>query len=323
MQVVAALNIMALSHAHTIQQPNDDRMMPHLNPAPHTLTTGLSGRLAARAGAYTTYTSGLAPTYLQANLIVLPSQYASDFRLLCRRNPAPCPLLAESKEVGRWDELKSWIDGVSGERIASDIDIRYDFPCYMVYENGSLIRSNCLDVSKDWTVDHVGFLIGCSYSFETALVQAGLPPLHMVLSRNVAMYRTNIPLCPAGVFESSTYVVSMRPYKKKDVDEVRDITRPYVAVHGEPLAWGWNAVESLGIKDINAPEWGDVPLAPDGQDLVPEIGEGEDQLVPVFWACGVTPQEAIVRAKLQGTVIGHAPGHMIILDVRDWDILPS
>ena len=287
------------------------------------LETGLSARLAARQGKLVSFTSGLAPSYLQANLIILPARYASDFRLLCRRNPAPCPLLAESKGVGRWDELKSWVEGISDEGIAKDVDLRYDFPQYMVYQDGILTKSHCLDVADYWKEDHVGFLIGCSYSFEAALSDAGLTPPHILLGRNVAMYRTNIPLCPAGVFVNSTYVVSMRPYKRKDVEQTRNITRPYTAVHGEPVAWGWETVYRLGIVDINAPEWGDAPLTLDGEQLKEGIGRGEEEIVPVFWACGVTPQEAIVKAKLQGTVIGHAPGHMMVLDIRDWDVLPK
>jgi uncharacterized protein YcsI (UPF0317 family) len=287
------------------------------------LETGLSARLAARQGKHVSFTSGLAQTYLQANLIILPARYASDFRLLCRRNPAPCPLLAESKGVGRWDELKSWVEGVSDESIAKDVDLRHDFPRYMVYQDGVLSRSHCLDVADEWQEDHFGFLIGCSYSFESALSDAGLIPPHISLGRNVAMYRTNIPLCPAGVFVNSTYVVSMRPYKRKDVEQTRDITRPYTAVHGEPIAWGWEAVNRLGIANINAPEWGDAPLTLNGVELKEGIGQGEEEIVPVFWACGVTPQEAIVKAKLQGTVIGHAPGHMMVLDIRDRDVLPK
>jgi uncharacterized protein YcsI (UPF0317 family) len=131
------------------------------------------------------------------------------------------------------------------------------------------------------------------------------------------MYRTNIPLCPAGVFTGATYVVSMRPYKKTEIETVRDVTRPYVATHGEPIAWGWDAVERLGIKDINVPEWGDATLTLDGRPLI----EGDGEVVPVFWGCGVTPQEAVMRANLKGMVMGHAPGHMLVLDLKEEDLL--
>ncbi|OAP62396.1 hypothetical protein AYL99_04599 [Fonsecaea erecta] len=286
--------------------------------------TGENIRLAARDGAYDKQTSGAAPTYVQANLIAMPSKFAADFRLLCQRNPVPCPLLAESTEVGRWDELKSHVPGLNGKDMAKDLDLRHDFPKYMVYEDGQLARSHCGDIGDVWTEDHVGFLIGCSFSFEAALTAAGLMPSHIAHGRNVPMYRTSLPLCPAGVFSQSTYVVSMRPYRKKDIPKVRDITRVYVATHGEPLDWGWDAVTRLGIKDINKPEFGDSPVLPDGSLLTPGVGGGEsEEYVPIFWGCGVTPQEAVRQAGLEGPVIGHAPGHMIVLDIRDWDIVPS
>lgn len=291
-------------------------------PVPSTSTpfpTGLSARLGARNGLYTSFTSDLAPTYLQANLLVLPSRYAADFRLLCSRNPVPCPLLAEGAIPGQWSKLKSCISDHPDDQIAADIDIRKDAPRYMVYRDAQLVKSGCVDIVDEWTEDHVAFLIGCSFSFESALSEAGLPPRHATMNRNVAMYRTNIPLCPAGVFTGSTAVVSLRPYRKDQVDRVRDITRPYNATHGEPIAWGWDALRRLGIRDIDQPEWGDAPLTIDGRPL----GEayGDDENLPVLWGCGVTPQEAVMKAKLQGTVMGHAPGHMICLDVRDWDII--
>ncbi|CAC9888228.1 hypothetical protein D6D17_05924 [Aureobasidium pullulans] len=279
-------------------------------------STGVAVRLAARDGTLNGVTSGLAPSYLQANLIVLPSRYATDFRLLCARNPVPCPLLAESAQIGSYDSLMSYIDGLEGDRIASDIDIRHDAPRYMVYQDGRLTISHITNITSQWTEDHVAFLIGCSYSFETALIDDGLPPRHTVMGRNVPMYRTNIPLCPAGAFTGSTYVVSMRPYKRSDIERVRDITRPFVTTHGEPIAWGWHGMRNLGIADINSPNWGDAPVELDGQPL----DSTNEDVVPVFWGCGVTPQEAVMKAGLKGTVLGHAPGHMILLDVKDEDV---
>lgn len=286
--------------------------------------TGESVRLAARLGQYTSQTSGIAPSYVQANLIILPSHYASDFRLLCQRNPVPCPLLAESKTLGRPDDLTSHISGISGEQIAKDVDLRHDFPKYMVYENGRLVKSHCPSVEGEWTTDHVGFLIGCSFSFESALTAAGLTPAHTLHKRNVPMYRTSIPLCPAGVFQHSTYIVSMRPYRRKDIETIRNITRPYVTTHGEPIDWGWDAIKRLGIQSLGNPEYGDSPVALDGSSFVQGIDtDVDDEMIPVFWGCGVTPQEAIQRAGLAGTIIAHAPGHMIVLDIRDWDIIPK
>jgi len=283
--------------------------------------TGESIRLSARSGAYSKQTSGAAPTYIQANLIILPSKYAADFRTLCRRNPVPCPLLAESATVGSWHALRSWIPGVEGKDVAADVDLRHDCPRYMVYQDGLLKTSHCLNVEDEWTEDHVCFVIGCSFSFETALTAADLMPLHTAHGTNVPMYRTSLPLCPAGVFKTSTYIVSMRPYRKRDIEKIRDITRPYVATHGEPIDWGWEAVARLGIKNISLPDYGEAPVNSNGTELVPGEGVGDEELIPVFWGCGVTPQEAVQRAGLEGTIFGHAPGYMLVLDVRDWDIL--
>ncbi|KAF4631169.1 hypothetical protein G7Y89_g6962 [Cudoniella acicularis] len=283
------------------------------------LTTGAHVRQACRYGVHTTTTAGLAKTFIQANLIILPSRYASDFRLLCARNPVPCPLIAESEEVGRWDAVKSWISGLNGHDVLGSVDIRRDAPKYMVYKDNKLLKSHCDDLTAEWTEDHVAFVIGCSFSFESALSEAALSPRHVIMNRTVPMYRTNIPLCPAGVFTGSTYVVSMRPYKKSDIENVRTITRSFAMTHGEPIAWSWDAIARLGIKDIDIPDWGTAPLAGDGGRFGALFGNDDD--VPVFWGCGVTPQEAVMRADLKGTIMGHAPGHMLVLDCRDWDIV--
>ncbi|KAK0643169.1 DUF1445 domain-containing protein [Cercophora newfieldiana] len=284
---------------------------------PTLLQTGLATRLASRTQTLTSQTSGLAPSHLQANLIVLPQRYASDFRLLCQRNPVPCPLLAESSTPGSFTTLTSHLRRTPSSvpiPLASDIDLRHDAPKYLIYRDGK-VANEVTDLASHWEADHVGFLIGCSYSFEDALASAGLPPRHTVQGRNVPMYRTKLPLCPAGVFTGGTYVVSMRPYRIEDVERVREVTRRYVATHGEPIAWGWDGARRLGIEDIRRPEWGDVSLTEDGKA---EFAEGlEEGVVPVFWGCGVTPQEAVMRAGLDGTVMGHAPGHMIVLDVKD------
>jgi uncharacterized protein YcsI (UPF0317 family) len=287
--------------------------------SPTGLQTGVAVREASRNGTHTSTTSGLAPTYLQANLIILPSRYASDFRLLCARNPVPCPLIAESSAVGKWDSVRSCISGLSGEGVVSEVDIRRDVPKFNVYRDSKLVKFQCDDIVEEWTDDHVAFFIGCSFSFESALTEAGLAPRHTVLDRNTPMYRTNIPLCKAGVFDSGTYVVSMRPYKRKDIETVREITRPYMVTHGEPIAWGWDAIEKLGIKNIDTPEWGDPPVTLDGQPL--GVCDGDEDEIPVFWGCGVTPQEAVMRAGLEGTIMAHAPGHMLVLDCHDWDIV--
>ncbi|KAK7752586.1 hypothetical protein SLS62_005355 [Diatrype stigma] len=288
-------------------------------PLTHPSTTGRDVRLAARANAVRTPTSGLAPRHLQANLVMLPARYAADFRLLCARNPVPCPLLAESPAPGRWDAVSSRLP-IEVIDAAGGFDVRRDAPRYNVYEDGLLVESGAADVVGRWADDdHVAFLIGCSFSFEAALAAAGLPPRHAARGRNVPMYRTAVPLCPAGVFTGATYVVSMRPYRAAEVERVRAITRGYSDTHGEPIAWGWDALARLGIRDVDDPQWGDAPLTEGGRPL----GElyGSDDEVPVFWGCGVTPQEAVMRAGIQGTVMAHAPGYMLLLDCTNEDVV--
>lgn len=149
---------------------------------------------------------------------------------------------------------------------------------------------------------------GCSFTFEEALINAHLTPRHIERGTNVPMYRSNIPLMPAGVF-SGVQVVSMRPYKVSQIETVRDVTRPYVRTHGEPIAWGWDAAKRLGIADIHAPEFGDAPVILDDE-------------VPVFWGCGVTTQMAVMESPLvHGTVLAHAPGKMFCMDMKVGDIV--
>ncbi|KAI1339905.1 hypothetical protein F5Y15DRAFT_423391 [Xylariaceae sp. FL0016] len=317
-----------------ISQPSNLPSSPSIpDPAPTpieplALSTGHAVRLAARANTLTTTTSGLAPSHLQANLLILPSRYAADFRLLCARNPVPCPLLAESATPGSFTTLTSHIPSLPASRLLSsyDLDLRRDCPRYHVYRDGRLVPPpraghHRLDIRDEWTPDHVAFLLGCSFSFEAALAAAGLPPRHTRQARVVPMYRTRIPLCPAGVFADATHVVSMRSYPASRLDAVRRITRAYGATHGEPVAWGWGSLARLGIAAIDAPEWGDAPLTEDGRPLGAVCGSEEE--VPVFWGCGVTPQEAVMRAGLEGTVMAHAPGHMLVLDCVDEDIMGS
>ncbi|KAF2010640.1 DUF1445 domain-containing protein [Aaosphaeria arxii CBS 175.79] len=282
-------------------------------------TTGIEVRRAARDQILHGPTSGLAAGYLQANLIVLPERFADDFRQLCARNPVPCPLLAESAAPGRWDAVVSRVPGLESHRMLSDIDIRRDAPRYLVLDDGQVVdESGSLDIMDRWQDDHVAFLIGCSFSFESALLLAGLNVRHVVMGRNVPMYKTKLPLCPAGIFTGASYVVSMRPFRAEDIDAVRAITRPYAATHGEPIAWGWGALDTLGIENIDSPTWGDAPLTEDGRPLGELQASGDE--IPVFWGCGVTPIEAVRSAGLSGVVMSHSPGHMIVLDARDEDI---
>jgi uncharacterized protein YcsI (UPF0317 family) len=286
--------------------------------APTNLTTGQDVRLASRDSTFQHPTPGLAPHHLQANLIILPSSHASDFRLLCRRNPVPCPLLAESASPGDYQNLKSHIPGVTGEQIAKDLDLRRDAPRYMVYQDGEAVESErgCLDVEKSWdSNDHIAFLIGCSFSFESALIEAGLGVSNITHGKNVPMYQTTLRLNDAGRFQNRTYVVSMRPYELGQIEAVKEVTRPFELTHGEPIAWGWKAVKDLGIKDITNPEYGDKPVCMNGEPFTEESGE-----VPVFWGCGVTPQDAVLGKAVEGVVLGHLPGHMLVLDLKEEDV---
>jgi uncharacterized protein YcsI (UPF0317 family) len=288
-------------------------------------STGIEARLQSQTNKWDAPTCGTAPGYLQANLIVLPSQFAKDFEILCARNPVPCPLLASSASPGDFKTFKSHVPGVPDGKIAAGIDIRTDAARYNLYVDGKLSEPMIKSIEPHWDdSDHVAFLIGCSYSFENALSIAGLTPAHLAHGRNVPMYRTNISLCPAGAFRGSTFVVSMRMYRASEVERVREITRPYIATHGEPVAWGWDGTRDLGIKDVNIPDWGEVPIVEDGREVVQSEEEGkEDGFVPVFWGCGVTPQEAVMRAEIPGVVMGHSPGYMVVLDVKEEDVLPK
>ncbi len=242
-------------------------------------------RALFRAGLRTP-TSGYSPGYAQANLIALPREAAFDFLLFAQRNPKPCPVLdvTEPGEVSA-----SVFDG----------DLRSDLPAYRIYRHGELVEERA-DVTDLWRDDLVAFLIGCSFTFETPLLEAGVPVRHIEAGTNVAMYRTNRECRPAGRFRGPL-VVSMRPVPADRVADAVRITSRYPAVHGAPVHVGDPG--ALGIADLARPDYGD-PV---------EVREGE---VPVFWACGVTPQAA-VAASAPEFAIGHAPGHMAVTDVKD------
>ncbi|OQD67169.1 hypothetical protein PENDEC_c043G00707 [Penicillium decumbens] len=250
-----------------------------------------------------TNTAGIAPGYLQANLLVLPAKYAQDFHDLCLRNPVSCPLLGISTSPGDPHTVKP-----AGCIRSADFDLRTDFPKYRVYKKGKYLDSR-RDLLDLWTSDHVGFLIGCSFSFEDALTAAGLQPRHQKTGSIVAMYRSNIPLLPTGIFTGAHCIVSMRPYKPDQIDLVREVTRPYLSTHGEPVAWGWNGAKQLGIVNIGQPDFGEPQLFEEGE-------------VPVFWACGVTPQMAVESAGhlIDGLVFAHEPGHMLVTDWTTQDL---
>ena len=252
------------------------------------LTTGLDVRLASRSGALDAPTAGLAPGYVQGNLAILPRDYAEDFLRFCQANPKPCPLLGVS-EAG----------DPAIPALGADLDIRTDIPRYRVWRDGEAIGEP-RDIKSVWRDDLVSFVLGCSFSFEEALLQADVPLRHIERGTNVPMYRTNIQTQRAGRFHGPL-VVSMRPMKPADAIRAVQITTRLPAVHGAPVHLGYP--EAIGIADIAKPDYGDaVPV---------ERGE-----LPVFWACGVTPQAAIAAAKIP-FAITHAPGYMLATDLKN------
>lgn len=245
-------------------------------------------RRQIRQGKITSPTSGMCAGYAQANLVVLPRELAYDFLLFTQRNPKSCPVLEVSDAGSR---------GLS--YIAQDVDIARDIPKYRVYEKG-ILTGEYQDVEKFWRDDLVSFLIGCSFSFESELLEAGIGVRHIEENCNVPMFKTNIPCVPAGVFKGSM-VVSMRPLPYDQVVKAVMVTGEMPRVHGAPVHIG--TPEAIGIADIQKPDFGD-PVT---------IKEGE---VPVFWPCGVTPQNVVMNVK-PDFVITHAPGHMLITDIKN------
>ncbi|MGB9866364.1 MAG: putative hydro-lyase [Bacillota bacterium] len=243
-------------------------------------------RQAIREGKFCGPTAGLAPGYAQANLVILPARYAFDFLLFCYRNKKPCPVL-EVTDPG---------DPVP-RRMAPNADLRTDLPKYRVYVRGEL-KEEATEITGYWRDDFVCFLIGCSFSFESALLGAGVPVRHIELGRNVPMYITNRQCVPAGAFKGPL-VVSMRPIPASLVSRAVMVSAKYPSVHGAPVHVG--SPEALGIRDLEKPDFG---------DPVP-VYHGE---VPVFWACGVTPQ-AVAMASKPEIMITHSPGHMFITDI--------
>ena len=248
----------------------------------------LEARLAVRRGLHAGPTPGLAPGFVQGNLAVLPAAYAADFLRFCHLNPKPCPVIGMS-EPGR----------PTIPRLGADLDIRTDIPGYCLFRDGEHVQ-DLGDLKSVWQDDFVAFAIGCSFSFEEALLEAGVPIRHIERGCNVPMFRTSIATAQAGPF-GGPMVVSMRPLKPADAIRAVQITSRFPGVHGAPVHFGDPA--AIGIKDIAHPDFGDAV------DILP----GE---VPVFWACGVTPQSAI-RAARPPVSITHKPGCMLVTDLRN------
>ena len=257
-------------------------------------------RLRCRSGVFTGPTAGVCRAYVQANLVVLRESVAAEFEAFCRANPGPCPLL-ETLPTG----------SAAPARIASGADLRTDLPRYRVLRFGECVErptsveSYWDEAAGDGKGAFRAFLIGCSFTFEDALLAAGVPVRHVEQRCNVPMYRTNIACTSAGVFHGSL-VVSMRPMTPSQAERAAGITAGLPGAHGPPVHLG--DPSAIGVRDLSRPDYGD-PVT---------VRPGE---VPVFWACGVTPMEAILRAKLY-LAITHDPGHMFVTDLRA-DELPK
>lgn len=248
-------------------------------------------RHSIRAGHHTGQTSGLAPGLAQGNLLILPEAQAGDFLRFCQINRKPCPLLAVS-EPG----------DPALPRLGEDIDIRTDVPRYWIYEDG-VFQREVGDLKRVWRSDFVAFVLGCSFSFEEALLAAGVPIRNIEMGCTVSMYRTDIETAPSGPF-GGPMVVSMRPMAPADAIRAIQICSRFPDVHGAPVHFG--DPHAIGIDDLARPDFGDpVDIAPNE--------------VPVFWACGVTAQTAMQHAA-PPIAIGHRPGHMLITDIANSEL---
>ena len=251
------------------------------NPSPAAL------RAAVRSGAHTGNTSGLAPGYVQCNIVILPSDWAHDFLRFCQLNPRPCPLISMSEP------------GDPHLPALGDLDIRTDVPAYRVFEDGRAI-DEVNSVETRWRDDLVTFALGCSFSFEEALIADGLEVRNISQGCNVPMYRSSVTCATAGPFRSQM-VVSMRPFNAADAIRAIQVCTRFPSVHGAPIHLGDPRL--IGIGDLQAPDYGDAVLVHPTE-------------IPLFWACGVTPQLALETAQ-PPFAITHSPGCMLVTDVRN------
>lgn len=256
---------------------------------PRSVITGAEARRLFRQGTFTGPTHGFAPGYVQGNLAVLPKAMAADFMRFCQLNPKPCPLIGMSPSPG----------DPSVPELGADLDIRTDIPKYRVWRKGELVDERA-DILSVWRDDLVAFVLGCSFSFEDALLENDIELRHQTCGCNVPMYRTSIACKPSGPFHGPM-VVSMRPMKPADAIRAVQITSRFPSVHGAPVHIGLPHL--IGIKDIAKPDYGDA------------VEVRADEL-PVFWACGVTPQAVIASMKPE-FCITHAPGSMLVSDLKN------
>ena len=273
---------------HTTRPDPPTRIATSLATGVGSRSTPAEVRQAARSGALSQHTSGLAERHVQGNLVILPRESAADFLRYCQANPKPCPVLAVS-EPG----------DPALPALGHDIDMRSDVPRYRVWREGALVAEP-VDINDLWQDDFVSIVLGCSFSFEQALLDEGLRLRHVEQQRNVAMFRTSLPTVPAGPFQGPL-VVTMRPLKATDAIRAVQITSRFPAVHGAPVHLGDPAL--IGIHDLSRPDYGDAV-------------DVHDDEIPVFWACGVTPQAALRQARVP-LAITHAPGAMLVTDLLD------
>ncbi len=266
---------------------------PGAGTSPRDLADASPGQLRAlaRQGELRGNTSGLAPGFVQCNLVILPETWATDFLRFCQANPRPCPLLGVSPEPG-----------ATGLPRLGDIDLRSDLPAYRVFRDGRLVEERG-DIASLWQDDFVAFALGCSFSFEEALIAAGLEVRNVSEGANVPMYRSNLRCESAGAFRGDM-VVSMRPFPAADAIRAIQICSRFPAVHGAPVHLGDPSL--IGIDDLGRPDFGD------------PVSVREDEL-PLFWACGVTPQVALEQAA-PPLAITHSPGCMLITDLRNAEL---
>jgi len=250
-----------------------------------TYSSGSELRRAVRSGEFAGQTAGQAPDFLQGNLVVLPKEFAQDFLQYCLNNPKPCPLIGVSKP----GDYK--LPGLG------DIDIRKDVPKYRVFKDGKFVEE-VFDIATLWNEELVSFVLGCSFTFEDALQKNGYKVRHISQGTNVPMYRTNIQTMSVGLF-SGPLVVTMRSFPKNQISSVFEISAKYSHAHGAPVFWG--DPSDIGIQDLQKPDYGDPVEVPSNE-------------VPVFWACGVTPQAALEKAQPKISIT-HAPGCMLVTDL--------
>jgi len=251
-------------------------------------------RQKVRSGEWAQPTPNVCKDYVQANLVILPLKYAFDFTLLCLRNPKPCPIL-EVMEAGQYRT----------QYLSQDADIRTDIPKYMVYQDGKLVEERT-DIIDYWQEDLVTFLIGCSYTFEEALVKAGVPLANYMAGKDVSVYISNIQLAPAGVFKGPM-VVTMRAIDPQLVSRAVQVTSRFPHTHGTPVHIG--SGRDIGIDDIHKVDFGDPPMINDGE-------------VEVYWGCGVTPQMVALESKAP-FMITHKAAHMFVSDMKIEEVATS